>query len=394
MTNDTRRVALIGGIPSDSPAEVFDLVGKKLNGLVSRLPDGEQNSRGGWFEYQDQVFEAADTLERASEGIALNLLPPDVLQERHPELVKARPELIDNVQRLFKFFQQGAAEGAAPASPLLHPFQLKSGVRPDEVKLGELGALKIELESHAEFKKAQERGSLREDARYIACFPTPYTYLPIVMKMDAAEAVLPEYERALGRELAMIADAIPPHELTIQFDVCDFVSVRLEYPDPEQLTLPMMLDVAPRTADQVVASLARIAQSIPDGVEVGMHFCYGSPGNMHLFEPRDTAVMVDFANRLHKGLGHPLAYIHMPVPKERDDTEYFAPLRNLDIGDAELYLGLAHPADGLDGAKRRVGAASGFVDGFGIATECGWGSYTKAEVPALMDLQADIATQT
>ncbi|MGH2936930.1 MAG: hypothetical protein ACRDPE_02290, partial [Solirubrobacterales bacterium] len=101
MTNESRRVALIGGIPSDSPADVFELIGEKLDGLVSRFPDGEQNARGGWFAYQDQVWEAVDALERGTAS-GLFILPPDELRQRYPELVKLRPELVENVQRLFE----------------------------------------------------------------------------------------------------------------------------------------------------------------------------------------------------------------------------------------------------------------------------------------------------
>lgn len=155
----------------------------------------------------------------------------------------------------------------------------------------------------------------------------------------------------------------------------------------------MLLDAQPRAADEIVASLARICESIPVEVELGMHFCYGAPGNMHVFQPRDTSVMVDFANRVSRGLGHPIAYIHMPVPKERDDPEYFAPLQALDIGPTELYLGLLHMSDGLEGAQRRAGVASGFVSDFGIATECGWASYMRADAPALFDFHAQAARQ-
>jgi hypothetical protein len=378
----------------DKPSDVFDLVGQKLNGFVSRVPDGEQASRGGWFEYQAQAFEAADALERSPEGRAFPLLPPDELARLHPELLKARPELVDNAQELFKFFQERAVEGTGPSTLMLPPFQLKDGAKPEDVSLGELGAAAIELESYEEFKLARERGDLAQDARYVACFPTPRTYLPIVLTPETVEDVLPEYERALGREFARISEEIPHEDLTIQFDVCDFVSARLEEPTPEQWTLPMELDAVPHSADSIVASLARITASVPDDVEVGMHFCYGSPGNMHVFEPRDTAAMVDFANRLHKDLGHAVAYIHMPVPKERDDLAYFEPLRNLEIGETELFLGLVHKSDGLEGGQRRVNAASEVVDSFGIATECGLTSYTKAEVPELMDLHAEIATRS
>jgi hypothetical protein len=63
----------------------------------------------------------------------------------------------------------------------------------------------------------------------------------------------------------------------------------------------------------------------------------------------------------------------MPVPRHRDDDAYFAPLRDLDIGEAKLYLGLVHHTDGVEGARRRLATARKYITGFGIATECGFG---------------------
>jgi hypothetical protein len=37
----------------------------------------------------------------------------------------------------------------------------------------------------------------------------------------------------------------------------------------------------------------------------------------------------------------------------------------------EVYLGLVHGSDGVQGAVRRMRAAAKFIQGFGIATECG-----------------------
>jgi hypothetical protein len=61
----------------------------------------------------------------------------------------------------------------------------------------------------------------------------------------------------------------------------------------------------------------------------------------------------------------------MPVPIARDDDAYFAPLASLVIdAETELFLGLVH-ADAPENSLRRIKAASNYVSGFGIATECG-----------------------
>jgi hypothetical protein len=60
------------------------------------------------------------------------------------------------------------------------------------------------------------------------------------------------------------------------------------------------------------------------------------------------------------------------VPIDRHDEPFFAPLRDLRLGQrTELCLGLVHARDGVEGTKRRVAAASCVVERFGIASECG-----------------------
>jgi len=45
---------------------------------------------------------------------------------------------------------------------------------------------------------------------------------------------------------------------------------------------------------------------------------------------------------------------------------------NLALGSGtELYLGLVHAQDGVEGTKKRIAVAQKFVGNFGIASECG-----------------------
>ena len=83
--------------------------------------------------------------------------------------------------------------------------------------------------------------------------------------------------------------------------------------------------------------------------------------------------------------------MHLPVPIERDDEAYFAPLQGLDLPDGtDLYLGLVHHEDGVEGAMRRIAAASTAASRFGIATECGLGRGPEERTAPLLDLHARI----
>ena len=62
-----------------------------------------------------------------------------------------------------------------------------------------------------------------------------------------------------------------------------------------------------------------------------------------------------------------VAYIHMPVPIERDDDDFHRPLRELGLPAAtELYLGVVHAGDGTEGTRARIAFLLGA--GLGKAT--------------------------
>jgi hypothetical protein len=116
-------------------------------------------------------------------------------------------------------------------------------------------------------------------------------------------------------------------------------------------------------------------------VELGFHLCYGDWEGKHFVEPKDATKMVELANLIALSVGRPIAYIHMPVPVNRDDDAFFAPLRLLKLKpQTELYLGLVHAKGGVDGTLRRMNVARKYVKDFGIASECGIARARSPEV--------------
>lgn len=104
--------------------------------------------------------------------------------------------------------------------------------------------------------------------------------------------------------------------------------------------------------------------------------------------------MVEVANRICAGAGRTVEFFHMPVPVERDDDEYFAPLKNLALKpETELYLGLIHDSDGTEGTRRRMAAADKVCGQYGIATECGFGRRDADTVAHLIALHATLAAE-
>ena len=115
----------------------------------------------------------------------------------------------------------------------------------------------------------------------------------------------------------------------------------------------------------IIDRLARLGDAIPADAELGYHFCYGSYGGRHFVEPKDMRAMVDLANGITGTMKRRLDFLHMPVPIERDDDAYFAPLRDLRrTPGMDVYLGLIHDRDGAAGTLKRFAAAQKHLSDF------------------------------
>ena len=144
--------------------------------------------------------------------------------------------------------------------------------------------------------------------------------------------------------------------------------------------------------DGITGRLAGLVDLVPAGVEAGIHLCYGDSGHKHFCEPADAGHLVAVANGVSAKARRAIDWIHMPVPKERDDDAWFAPLAGLRLKPGcELYLGLVHMTGGIDGTRRRIAAAERVAPEFGVATECGLARRPPETIPALMRQHAEVA---
>lgn len=338
-TNGTRPVLLLGSVPLESAGAVFETVAGTIGDLVKRIPDGEIGERTQWIMWQEGVVKAAKGVEPA------------------------------------------ATREIAPGYHFT-TYRVKAGGTAAAVEFGPLGYAKAARRSYEEFKRLRAQGKIPAGTRFQVCLPTS---LAIAKQFFEPESVVPawsRYEARLIQEIGEIADAVQHRDLAIQFDICVEICAILEVPELAQ-QIPM---------EQLVASIARISAWVPADAELGLHFCYGDPGHKHLVEPKDMALMVAFANQIAAAVKRPISWIHMPVPRERDDDAYFAPLKNLKLKPGtEFYLGLVHLTDGIQGAKRRLAAAKRVVSNFGVATECGFGRRPAATIPGLLRLHRDVA---
>jgi len=324
----------------DSTEDFFSAVGETVKNLVRRCPDGEVGPRRLWVCYQWPVLRATGFLEKDGDNAAL--------------------------------------VGAC----LL---RLRSDVRPEAIGFGELGYAREARISYQDFVAARQRGQFTAGTRFQVCLPTPWAVIETFIAPKDALKILPAYERAMIREVDRICAAIPHSDLAIQWDV----AIEMIQWDGRFPYIP-----SPNNMRELFAgAFARIGAAVPGDVELGYHLCYGDLDAQHAIEPADLGKAVELANLITSSVKRPTTWVHMPVPINRDDAGYFAPLVNLSRSPTtELYLGLVHEKDAAEGTMRRMKAAGAFTKDFGIATECGMGRVrTPAAALKIMRIHAEAA---
>ena len=250
---------------------------------------------------------------------------------------------------------------------------------------GPLGYLAAAQNSYASFTAARAAGKIAPGTRFQISVPTAFGVMGHCIDMDAVRTVWPAYERQLFAEINAIAKIIPPRDLAVQWDIAVEITQSLDNPKGG------MRDFGQA---ELADAVARALDCLPDEVEGGIHLCYGDAGeDKHYVNPRDMGAMVSFHNAIAARARHGIGWVHMPVPKERDDEAYYAPLAGLKLRpETELMLGLVHRLDGIEGAKHKVAAARKFAPAFGIGTECGMGRYFAPEtIPEVFALHRQVA---
>ncbi len=331
-----RGAHLVGSVPLADSETVFRAVSAGLGACLRRIPDGETGIRTNWIQWQFPLLTQVPEFEPADET-------------------------------------------PGPFGPRL---QLRSGVSRAEIAFPELGYQAAALESYAVFSRLKQDGIIPAGVRFQVCLPTPLAVIHVRFVPRDQEAVEQAYERKLLEELDGIAAAIPAGELAIQWDTA------VEFAILEGLVDSFLAE----PERDILERLVRLGNHVPEAVELGYHLCYGDVEHQHFIQPADAGKLATIARGLAEGIARPLQWLHLPVPRDRSDAAYFAPLRDLRLPpQTELYLGLVHLTDGADGTRARIMAAQTAVAGFGVATECGFGRRPAETIPALLEVHASVA---
>ena len=298
------------------------------------------------------------------------------------------------------------SEGVGELHPL--PFRahgkLDGTVPAGELVFGPLGYAEAALAGYRDFKALREAGTIPTGARFQVCLPTPLAPLSVYVAPADRPAVYPLYAAAICKEMAAIAAAIPAEELAIQIDLATEFSYIEQVAMGARKPFPWFIeglaedaDVPAETIIEAVTTMAaEVAATVPEHVQLGFHLCYGDVAEKHFVEPADAGNLTAVANALSARVARPIGFLQLPVPIERDDEAYFAPMAALALHpETALYLGLVHHEDGTEGGLRRIAAArpalaAAGVEEFGVATECGLGRGPEDRMAPLLRLHAEI----
>jgi len=346
MSKDACLVHVVGSMPLGSVEEVMSTTAAILGPRVRRMTNGEVGRTQGWITGHHRIFARHPAFE----------------EYVHEE--KFDPRASNIKRRRFRLTKGHAA--------------------PTAESFGSLGYTEDARDAFSVLSAMKRAGKVAADTRLLVAIPAPYDILNFAVAKENFTAVMPAYERALIAEVERVAEVVPQESLAIQWDAAH----EFEY---LATSSPMFNHMS---REEMVAMLVRLGNAVTPAIDLGYHCCYGNFNLKHFVEPIDMSDMVDVANKVTSAPKRPIQFVHMPVPIDRSDDAYFAPLKDLrrDTG-TEFYLGLAHGSDGVAGALARVKVARKAVPDFGISTECGLGMREPDDIRKLLHIQADTAAE-
>jgi len=340
----TSSLLVVGSIPCATVEEVFRTWGGRFGADLKYMPDGEVGDRLHWIDGQAyRVFHGhpdIETLQRPA--------PDDGVERWKPR------DITDQ-----------------------WTFRVRPGVA--RVRFGEpgwrLGYARDAINSYFVFKTLKKEGVLAPHLRFMVALPTPESAVALFFKTPAdVPKVLPDYEAAMLAEVENILAHVPQTELAIQWDAaCESVDI--------EFGLPWLggAITAQRYA-RYVAQFGRLSAAIPDEVALGYHACFGTLGGWPTVKPDTIANEVRFLNDIVARTPRRVDFVHLPL-LDRSDAEYAAPLADLKVGDAEIYLGMVH---NLPSFATRLANARRYLPTFKLAAPCGFGRIAPDQVAHVM----------
>ncbi|HWI21003.1 MAG TPA: hypothetical protein VNT22_00145 [Baekduia sp.] len=252
------------------------------------------------------------------------------------------------------------------------------------------------LSSYEVFRRVRDAGGLPTHARLMVGMPSALDVVVSSVTAQAFRPVLDAYMKQLKVSIDTIVDAIPHEDLSFQLDSV-VLSGEWTGGTAEYVEMGLIPDFGLDKAAMLEITNTQLAW-IPEDVEVGFHLCFGdgnAEGHSEDFEPDKDALpgdigsLVAFCNDIVKAAPRPITFLHLATYEHWLEPSAYAPLRDLDVGDAEISLGvicLRRDPDtetGVANARKRTESARSIIgDTFGIATTCGMGRFVPEQTDA------------
>lgn len=350
-----RKIHYVGSAPFESAAETFKALTVGMQSLVRRLPDGEIGERKNWVLGQTRVF------------------------KHHPDFeVETR-----------------TTDPRRPEFEIL-TFHIRPGVKSETITFEDLHYASEAIASYEIFKAMKAAGEIPASTKFQVSLPTPFCIVWFhVAKVDEQLAIEAAYKAAMFREVDKVAAAIPHDQLAIQWDVAtEMIALERGTIGGPGTAFPTRIRVYEDMAGTFGSWLAELCDAVPSSIEVMVHLCYGDWGHKHSIEPKDASKMTELANAIFRHVRRRVDLLHLPVPRERDDDAFYAPLGALRLpADTELALGVVHLTGGIAAIGRRMAAANKYVGDYAIATDCGLGRRPPETIAEVLRLHREAAAR-
>lgn len=338
---------LVGSVPFGSAREVFTVCSEYFDGNLRCLSDGEFGDRIWWHNFLARfVFHGHPDIETVQRPAPVNGYP------------NWKPRDLKDMWH----------------------FKLRAGVR--AIKLDELGYAKHAIHSYETFALLKEMGRVPRERRFQVNLPLTSSAIGVFFNDSRDFAIMAAaYEDAARREVASMLEVIPAHDLVILWDVC-----------VEILDLEGALPWMPKTGamERSAAAAENIVAHVPRDVATGFHLCYGTLPRWPMTELKSIHTQVTLANELTRRSGRPVELLHLVLPKE-PTAAFFEGALDLQLGGANLYLGLIHDDDTLADNIARVRLAEKYLPSFGTAYVCGFGRRSREDSLKLLARHRELA---
>lgn len=327
---------LVGGLAAPTAMEAMTTTAGELGRHLTRLTDGETGPRSQWIWWQIDKLVAVP-------GVRIG--QPQV----NPET--GNPD--------YSVFPGLDVDGEIRIPPR------------------GLGYADAAAESYAEFRRLRDAGAVPAGVRFQVSVPTPFAVVVAWATGESQRRLWQPFKDALFAEVRTIQREIAREDLAVQWDV----AVEIGALEGVFTPIPEL-----QSFERIVDELVACVEIVEPPAQRGLHLCYGDYKHRHFKAPEDLSLAVRLANAVAARV--PLDFVHMPVDRDNGRSPaYFAPLRDLQIGDADLALGVIDYEN--DGARidELVAAADTAGRRYSVATECGMARLgERGESVTLVDL--------